>query len=203
VLVVMAGDGQMDPADFEAIAGPVARGEVDYTKGNRLRHERIDDMPHLRRLGTTVLGALTALAIDEPGLSDSQCGYTAISGALVDALPLERLWPRYGYPNDLLGMIKREHGRIREITVRPVYAGEPSGLRPWHVLTILGLIARTGASLRLDRALGQPRSSGSSLPPVPVAPLVPVAPPVPLGGTSPAAHARSLASLSPMARSSP
>ena len=32
---------------------------------------------------------------------------------------------------------------IREVMVRPVYGTETSGVRPWHVLVILGLIART------------------------------------------------------------
>ena len=32
----MAADNQMDPADLETIATPVARGEVDYAKANRL-----------------------------------------------------------------------------------------------------------------------------------------------------------------------
>ena len=36
VTAVMAGDNQMDPDELEAIAGPVARGEVDYAKANRL-----------------------------------------------------------------------------------------------------------------------------------------------------------------------
>lgn len=179
VLVVMAGDNQMDPADLAAIAGPVARGELDYAKGNRLRHPEIHEMPTLRRIGTTALGAFTAWAIDEPTLSDSQCGYTAIAGWLVDALPLEALWPRYGYPNDLLGMVKRAGGRIGEITVRPVYAGEASGLRAWHVLTIAGLVGRVAARRRLDQWLGQPRSGSSE------------------------AAARSRASRSPIARSRP
>ena len=35
VAVVMAGDNQMDPAELESIAGPVARGEVDYAKDRK------------------------------------------------------------------------------------------------------------------------------------------------------------------------
>src|SRR5919201_2493473 len=36
VACVMAADNQMDPSDLEWIATPVARGEVDYAKANRL-----------------------------------------------------------------------------------------------------------------------------------------------------------------------
>ena len=36
VTVVMAGDTQMDPEELPALAGLVARGEVDYAKANRL-----------------------------------------------------------------------------------------------------------------------------------------------------------------------
>ena len=36
VTCVMAADNQMDPAELAALAGPVARGEVDYAKANRL-----------------------------------------------------------------------------------------------------------------------------------------------------------------------
>ena len=36
VTCVMAADNQMDPAELGALVAPVARGEVDYAKANRL-----------------------------------------------------------------------------------------------------------------------------------------------------------------------
>src|SRR5436190_1458027 len=36
VTAVMAADAQMDPGDLETLVAPVARGEVDYAKANRL-----------------------------------------------------------------------------------------------------------------------------------------------------------------------
>ncbi len=145
VLAVMAGDAQMDPSELADVLAPVVRGEADYVKGNRLRHARRGDMPWQRRLGTRVLGHATAWATGLHGLGDSQCGYTALSGKMVDRLPLHRLWPRYGYPNDLLSQLALAGARVVEVTVRPVYAGERSGLRARHLAVIGALLARATA----------------------------------------------------------
>lgn len=144
-VAVMAGDAQMDPSELASVLAPVVSGEADYVKGNRLRHPRVGDMPLARRLGTTVLGHATAHATGLRGLGDSQCGYTAIAGAMVDRLPLHTLYPRYGYPNDLLSQLALAGARVVEVPVRPVYAGEASGLRARHVAVIAALLARAAA----------------------------------------------------------
>jgi glycosyltransferase involved in cell wall biosynthesis len=145
VTAVMAGDGQMHPDDLEGLVTPVLRGEADYVKGNRLAHRAVHGtMPPARMLGTAVFAWLTRHAAGLPALSDSQCGFTAISRHALDALApdLDALWPRYGFPNDILGALARRRLRIGEVVVRPVYRGEASGLRPWHVATIGYLIGR-------------------------------------------------------------
>jgi len=143
VAAVMAGDGQMHPDDLEAVLAPILRGEADYVKGDRLRYPGAwRMMPPARLVGTAALAFLTRHAIGVPRLSDSQCGYTAISTRALDALDLDALWPRYGYPNDLLGALARKGLPIREVVVRPVYRGEASGLRPWHMATIGYVIGR-------------------------------------------------------------
>ena len=74
----MAGDNQMDPAELESIAGPVARGEVDYAKANRLFTGRAWELiPHNRYLGNAVLSLLTKIASGYWHVADSQAGYTA------------------------------------------------------------------------------------------------------------------------------
>jgi glycosyltransferase involved in cell wall biosynthesis len=144
-IAVMAGDGQMDPDDLARVVLPIARGEADYVKGDRLAHpDVLRAMPAHRLAGTAALAFATRLAAGLDRLSDSQCGYTAIGARAIDALgaDLDALWPRYGYPNDLLGALARRHLRIHEVVVRPVYRGEASGLRPWHLATIGYVIGR-------------------------------------------------------------
>jgi glycosyltransferase involved in cell wall biosynthesis len=141
VFAVMAGDAQMAPEDLAAVVTPVALGEVSYVKGNRFQHVRARDMPLARRFAGRMLAVATRLAT---GLSvdDCQCGYTAISRAAVLRLSLDDLWPRFGYPNDLLGMLAARGLTVLEVPVRPVYADERSGVRAWHALSILWLILR-------------------------------------------------------------
>lgn len=153
VAVVMAGDGQMDPADLPALLGPIAEGRAEYVKGDRLRHRDVwRDMPKHRLLGTAALAQLTRYAAGLPSLSDSQCGYTAISRVAMEDLFVSGMWPRYGYPNDLLGTLARHGRRIAEVEVRPVYQGERSGLRPWHLITIGYVIGRVFVRRALEKA---------------------------------------------------
>jgi hypothetical protein len=156
VIAVMAGDGQMHPGDLERLVVPCALGEADYAKGDRLHHPDVwRTMPLQRHLAGMALSGLTARAAGLPGLSDSQCGFTAITAAALDALDLDRLWGGYGYPNDLLAALAAQGSRVRDVVVRPVYRGEASGLRPWHLATIAYLIARARLRRRLRSGCGR------------------------------------------------
>lgn len=156
VAVVMGADGQMDPADLVSLALPVVRGEADYVKGNRLAHDALSDMPLVRRVGNAVFSALTRVAT---GLSieDSQCGYTALSRAAASRLDLARLWPRYGYPNDLLARCARAGLRVRDVTVRPVYRDETSGIGLWEGLVVIPSVIARAALVRWGATGGDSR----------------------------------------------
>jgi hypothetical protein len=133
----------MHPDDLAALALPVVRGDADYAKGDRFRHpdaRRV--IPVERSVAGRVLSALTRRAAGLDALSDSQCGFTVISAKAAATIDLDAVFPRYGYPNDLLGKLAIAGFRIRDVTVRPVYGDETSGIRPWHVAVIVGLVAR-------------------------------------------------------------
>lgn len=141
LLVVMAGDDQMHPGDLPRLLEPVACGRADYVKGNRFEHHERTRMPRTRRIGGAMLSFVTRCATGLT-VSDSQCGYTALHASAAARLPLTRLWPRFGYPNDLLGMLAARGMQVLDVPVRPVYADERSGIRAWHLLVVLFVIVR-------------------------------------------------------------
>jgi hypothetical protein len=70
------------------------------------------------------------------------------------------MWTRYGYPNHLLAALAHAGFRVRDVTVRPVYAGERSGIRLRDALLviprILLAVAWARARNRPAGALGLP-----------------------------------------------
>ncbi|NWG17729.1 MAG: glycosyltransferase family 2 protein [Chloroflexi bacterium] len=151
VVAVMAGDAQMDPDDLPAIIGPVADGEVDYTKGNRLvTGEAWYQIPRVRYLGNVLLSLMTKIASGYWHVFDSQTGYTAISSKALRTLELDRLWKRYGYPNHLLIMLNIHNFAVRDVPVKPVYnIGERSGIRIWRVIPTISLLLLRGFIQRM------------------------------------------------------
>jgi len=151
VTVVMAGDNQMDPEEFETIAGPVVRGEVDYAKANRLISGRAWELiPHHRYLGNAVLSLLTKIASGYWHVADSQAGYTAVSYEMLERLDLDRVYTRYGFPNDLLVHLNVCNARVRDIPSRPVYGiGERSGIRLHNVVPRISLLLLKGFFWRM------------------------------------------------------
>ena len=145
VAVVMAGDGQMDPADLPALLDPVVEGLADYSKGNRLvTGEAWKKIPRVRYLGNSALTFLTKIASGYWHVTDSQTGYTALNKRALQLLPLEDIFPRYGMPNDFLVTCNIYGMRVSDVPVTPVYGiGEKSGIKVRKVLfSIGGLIIR-------------------------------------------------------------
>jgi glycosyltransferase involved in cell wall biosynthesis len=131
IACVMAADNQMDPGELADLVGPVARGEVEYAKANRLvTGEAWTVIPRTRYLGNAVLSLLTKIASGYWHVADSQAGYTAISGDALRRLDLDRVYAGYGFPNDMLVHLNVQNARVRDIPSRPIYdVGESSGIR--------------------------------------------------------------------------
>jgi glycosyltransferase involved in cell wall biosynthesis len=151
VTAVMAADAQMDPADLEMLAGPVARGDVDYAKANRLfTGQAWEVIPRYRYLGNAVLSLLTKIASGYWHVADSQSGYTAISLRYLELVDLDRIYPRYGFPNDMLVHLNVWNARVRDFPSRPIYGvGERSGIRLRKVIPRISWLLFKGFFWRL------------------------------------------------------
>jgi glycosyltransferase involved in cell wall biosynthesis len=153
VTAVMAGDAQMDPRDLIRIIEPVAKREADYVKGNRLfRGESWQMIPKHRYLGNSALSFMTKVASGYWHIADSQSGYTAISLIALKRLELDRIYPRYGMPNDILVRLNIHNFKVRDVSVRPVYnIGEKSGIRLYKVIPTISWLLFKGFWRRMFR----------------------------------------------------
>jgi len=133
---VMAGDGQMDPAELESICMPVVRDGIDYVKGNRLIHRSAWlVIPRTRYLGNSILSILTKIASGYWHVSDTQSGYTAISLQALQSIKIHQIYKKYGMPNDLLVKLNIAFCTIKEVGIKPVYdIGERSKMKVFKVV---------------------------------------------------------------------
>jgi len=139
---VMAGDGQMDPSELESICRPVIEDGIDYVKGNRLIHRSAWlVMPKIRYIGNAILSILTKIASGYWHVSDTQCGFTAISLKALQAIKIHDIYRSYGMPNDLMVKLNIAFCTIKEVGIKPIYnVGEQSKMRVMKVIPTVSLL---------------------------------------------------------------
>jgi glycosyltransferase involved in cell wall biosynthesis len=148
--VVMAGDGQMDPAQLARLLDPVVDGKVDYAKGNRLpRRELRRKMPKARLFGNSILSLLTKISSGYWNILDPQNGYTAANREVLEKLDLEGIYPGYGCPNDMLIKLNVYNFRVGDVWMPAVYGSERSGIRMWKYVPKVSWLLLKGFFWRL------------------------------------------------------
>ena len=136
IMVVMAGDAQMDPTDLPALLDPVAEGLADFSKGNRfINGEAWINMPRLRFFANAGLSFLNKFASGYWQISDPQCGYTAISSDILKKLDIKKISSGYHFENSLLIHLNMVNARVVDVPIKAVYGiGERSGIN--HVIAL-------------------------------------------------------------------
>lgn len=141
-VAVMAGDDQMDPGNLPALLDPIAKGQADYTKGNRyLDDAPWEKIPKIRFMGNAALSMLTKIASGYWHVIDSQTGYTVISRKALQRLDMDNLWKNYGYPNHMLVMLNVQYAVVRDVPIKAVYhENAVSGIRLSKVIPRLSFL---------------------------------------------------------------
>jgi glycosyltransferase involved in cell wall biosynthesis len=115
ILVVMAGDNQMDPKYLPDLLDPIVEGKADFTKANRLKPGYWKGMSTWRLFGNFLLNYLTKIASGYWNIDDPQNGYVAISSKSLKKYDLDNLYKGYAFENDM--MIKGNVLGIKMINV--------------------------------------------------------------------------------------
>jgi dolichol-phosphate mannosyltransferase len=151
VVVKMDGDDQMDPAFLPTLLLPIARGEADYTKGNRFLHAyALGSMPFARRVGNFGLTFLTKLATGYWNIFDPNNGYTAIHARVLRLLDTDRIARRYFFETSMLLELRRVQAVVADAPIPARYGDEVSSLSLRRVLLdfppqlLRGLLRRLG-----------------------------------------------------------
>jgi glycosyltransferase involved in cell wall biosynthesis len=150
IVGVMAGDNQMDPKQLPNLLNPVIDGCADYSKGNRLmRADSRMGMPFFRQFGNSILSFLTKFSSGYWDLIDPQNGYTAISKAALEGIPLDQLYPRYGYPNDMLVKLNTYGFKVKDVVMPARYGSEKSKINIITYIPKVSLLLLKGFIYRL------------------------------------------------------
>jgi glycosyltransferase involved in cell wall biosynthesis len=140
--VVVAGDGQMDPDEMVDILEPILSGRADYTKGNRLTEPSAwKQIPRIRLFGNSVLSLLTKIVTGYWSVADFQSGYTGASRYALQNIDWARLYPRYGFPNDVLVHANIAECRVADVPITPIYGvGERSSMKVVKVIFTIAML---------------------------------------------------------------
>ena len=151
IAVVMAGDAQMDPNDMPALLDAIIHDGADYAKGNRLLSGDVrKKMPRARYNLSQFLSLLTKIASGYWQIIDPQCGYTAINKEALRRINWDKLYKRYGQPNDLLIRLNVEDMKVKDVPIKPVYdIGEKSGINMTKLFFTLPWVLFSGFLWRL------------------------------------------------------
>ena len=132
VMVVMAGDNQMDPAFLPDLLDPIVAG-YGFTKGNRFySRTSAQGMPVGRVVGNMILTFMNKAASGYWNLVDPQNGYTAITRESLELIPLDRVAQRYEFENDLLIWLNIADIRAKDVPIPARYDAEVSTLSPFR-----------------------------------------------------------------------
>lgn len=152
VVAVLNGDGQMDPDILDRIIDPVATGEADYAKGNRLlTAEDRDGMSTFRFVGNAMLTGLSKFATGYWTIGDPQNGYTAISREAIESLDLESITDQYGFLNHILTHLNVDDRRVADVAMSAIYGDEESSIRYTTFVRFVSLLLLRSFCWRLER----------------------------------------------------
>ena len=158
-IVTTDADGQYNPAEMDAVLGPVVAGQADFVTGSRkLGSQETKDL--VRRIGTWVFATSISL-LTRQRITDSSFGLRAMRAEVTGAVRLEQ--PQYQSSELLIAVLT--HGfRVAEVpaTIHKRKVGESKkGHNAIYGLKYAGVVLGTWWRERQRRVPGSGRAASS------------------------------------------
>jgi glycosyltransferase involved in cell wall biosynthesis len=117
IIVHFDADGQMQVEDIPAMIGPIIKKEADITLGSRFLG-RAQNIPLSKKI-ILVLGRLFLRTVYGVKLTDSQCGFRALSRKAAQTIKIRQ--DKMEHASEILIEIFKKHVRYKEIPVTIKY----------------------------------------------------------------------------------
>lgn len=132
-LVLLDADGQHDPRDIPILIKAIEDG-ADLVIGSREKQE----VPSYRRVGQAVLSYGTAVAGKKQIVSDTECGFRALSSRMIQALTLRETG--FAVETEMIVQAVDKGMKIVEVPVSCIYTDDGSTMNP--VVHGVGVLTR-------------------------------------------------------------
>jgi glycosyltransferase involved in cell wall biosynthesis len=117
-VVMIDGDGQMDPALIPVVAAPVLAGEADLVIGSRFIGENKADIPAYRIFGQKLLNRATNIGSQQK-ITDSQSGFRALSPRALENMGFAS--KKYNVESDMIAHFISRGLVIKEVPITVRY----------------------------------------------------------------------------------
>ncbi|PIS20810.1 glycosyltransferase family 2 protein [candidate division WWE3 bacterium CG08_land_8_20_14_0_20_43_13] len=130
IMVVMAGDNQMNPKYLPLLLDTVIIDKADYAKGNRfINVKELKQMPKKRIIGNIGATLLVKFASGYWSVADPLNGYTAITTETYRKVPLQKIGKRYTFETSMLIQLGILRKKVRDINIPAYYGKEVSHIK--------------------------------------------------------------------------
>lgn len=127
IVVVMAGDNQMDPAYLALLLDVLIENKQDYVKGNRFFHRQdLKKMPLFRIIGNIFLTLIAKFSTGYWSISDPINGYTALKIETFKKIDVLNIGSRYGFEPSLLIELSLLNAKVKDVFIPARYGDEKS-----------------------------------------------------------------------------
>ncbi len=128
IMVIMAGDNQMDPSFLPSILDPIVASNADIVKGNRLVRDMWKGMSLWRLSGNLILTYITKIATGYYNIRDPQNGYVGATKEAICLMDPSSMYEGYAFENDFMIRANIAGLRMENAAIPARYGIEKSGI---------------------------------------------------------------------------